>query len=454
MAIRERAFARVVAAFRRHGAVAIDTPVFELRETLTGKYGEDSKLIYDLADQGGEALSLRYDLTVPFARYVALHGVSSIKRYHVARVYRRDQPAMARGRFREFYQCDFDVAGAHPSMVPDAEVLAVLSEVLDDLGLTEHTVKLNHRGLLDALMAVAGVPAAAFRATCSAIDKLDKEPWAAVRREMVVDKGLPEAVADKIGEFVVLRGEPRTLLAELTAQGHALGSHPAAAAALADLALLFDYLEDMGALGRISFDLSLARGLDYYTGVIYEAVLAGAEVGSIAAGGRYDGLVGMFAGRAVPAVGVSIGIERVFTILEGRLRAEAAAKGGTLRESATTVLVASAGAGMQRARMALAAALWREGVAAEFGFKPAAKVADQLAAALRAGVPFLALLGPDELARGVVKLKDLAAGTEEEVPAAELPRLVRARAAALGEREVVYRQEEGGGNAAAPAAQE
>jgi histidyl-tRNA synthetase len=334
-------------------------------------------------------------------------------------------------------------------MVPDAEVLAVLSEVLDDLGLTEHTVKLNHRGLLDALMAVAGVPAAAFRSTCSAIDKLDKEPWAAVRREMVVDKGLPEAVADKIGEFVVLRGEPRALLAELTAAGHALGSHPAAAAALADLALLFDYLEDMGALSRISFDLSLARGLDYYTGVIYEAVLAGAEVGSIAAGGRYDGLVGMFAGRAVPAVGVSIGIERVFAILEGRLRAEAAAKGGTLRESATTVLVASAGAGMQRARMALAAALWREGVAAEFGFKPSAKVADQLAAALRAGVPFLALLGPDELARGVVKLKDLAAGTEEEVPAAELPRLVRARAAALGEREVVYRQEEGGEAAAA-----
>jgi histidyl-tRNA synthetase len=438
MAIREEAFSKIVAVFKRHGAVSIDTPVFELRETLTGKYGEDSKLIYDLADQGGEALSLRYDLTVPFARYVALHGVTNIKRYHIAKVYRRDQPQMARGRFREFSQCDFDVAGAYATMVADAEVIKVLVEILTDLQLGQFTVKLNHRGLLDAVMALAGVPPQKFRPICSAIDKLDKEPWAAVRAEMVDDKGLPPAAADRIGELVQLRGAPRALLAELCAEGQALGAHPGAAAALAELRILFDFLDDMGALGPVSFDLSLARGLDYYTGVIYEAVLEGAAVGSIAAGGRYDGLVGMFSGKEVPAVGVSIGIERVFAIVEGRLRAEAAAAGGTIRDTETQVLVASIGAGMQGRRMRVAAALWAAGVKAEFGFKPNPKMGDQLGAALKGGVPFMVLFGEDEVSRGVVKFKDLDAGTEEEVAEAALPALARARADAKGERRVVF----------------
>ncbi|GFR48349.1 hypothetical protein Agub_g10236, partial [Astrephomene gubernaculifera] len=310
MAIREKAFAMITSVFKRHGAVAIDTPVFELRETLMGKYGEDSKLIYDLADQGGEILSLRYDLTVPFARFAAVHSIGNIKRYHIGKVYRRDQPQMNRGRFREFFQCDFDIAGAYAPMVADAEVLKVLTEILTDLRLGPYVVKLNHRGLLDAMLAVAGVPPQKFRPICSAIDKLDKEPWEAVRAEMVGDKGLPEEVADKIGEFVVLRGEPLALLAQLSAPDHPLAQHPQGKAALDELSAMCGMLDAMGALGPLSLDLSLARGLDYYTGVIYEAVLQGANVGSIAAGGRYDKLVGMFSGKDVPAVGVSIGIER------------------------------------------------------------------------------------------------------------------------------------------------
>ena len=122
MRIREQVFAAIRRIFKRHGGVEIDTPVFELKEVLTGKYGEDSKLIYDLADQGGELLSLRYDLTVPFARFLAMSSVGNIKRYHIAKVYRRDQPQLNRGRFREFYQCDFDIAGSYSVMVPDAEV--------------------------------------------------------------------------------------------------------------------------------------------------------------------------------------------------------------------------------------------------------------------------------------------------------------------------------------------
>ena len=145
MVIREEAFSTIKRIFKRHGAVEIDTPVFELKETLTGKYGEDSKLIYDLADQGGELLALRYDLTVPFARFLALNSVGNIKRYHIAKVYRRDNPVMSKGRFREFYQCDFDIAGLYPPMIADAEVLTVASEILSELKIGDFMIKLNHR---------------------------------------------------------------------------------------------------------------------------------------------------------------------------------------------------------------------------------------------------------------------------------------------------------------------
>jgi histidyl-tRNA synthetase len=440
MAIREVAFNKITSVFKRHGAVSIDTPVFELRETLTGKYGEDSKLIYDLADQGGELLSLRYDLTVPFARYVALNNIANIKRYHIAKVYRRDQPQMNRGRFREFFQCDFDIAGAYSTMVPDAEVLKVLVEILDDLSLGEYEVKLNHRKLLDAMLDIAGVPPQKFRPICSAIDKLDKEPWEVVRAEMTEEKGLPADVADRIGEFVVLRGKPMDLLNKLTdeAERHPLAIHPESAAALAELKILFEFLEGMGALGPIVFDLSLARGLDYYTGVIYEAVLIGGNVGSIAAGGRYDKLVGMFSGKEVPAVGVSIGIERVFAIMEAQMRAEAAAANGTIRETETQVLVASIGNGLQKQRMNLASKLWAAGVKAEFGFKPNPKMADQLGYALKAGIPYMALFGEDEITQGVVKLKDLDAGIEEVVAESELAAVALARVATKGDRRVVF----------------
>lgn len=304
MAIREKVFATITNVFKRHGAVTIDTPVFELKvrspsrvvvlcsrvrlqpcgscatyvfggrsvrtestgldasqETLLGKYGEDTKLIYDLADQGGEPLALRYDLTVPFARYVAMNNVSMIRRYQIARVYRRDQPALSKGRYREFYQCvragcivsrcfvcvcraareqwtsltvwdaqDFDVAGNFPSMQPDAEVLKVMTEILDDLEIGSFVIKvrrrkycgvvagcrrrvcadnmqINHRRLLDAILSVAGVPSTKFRSICSSVDKLDKEKWEDVRAEMVDEKGITSEAADRIGEYVRRSGK-------------------------------------------------------------------------------------------------------------------------------------------------------------------------------------------------------------------------------------------------------
>ncbi|KAF2297055.1 hypothetical protein GH714_016170 [Hevea brasiliensis] len=188
MAIRERAFSIITEVFKRHGATALDTPAFELRETLMGKYGEDSKLIYDLADQGGELCSLRYDLTVPFARYVAMNGITSFKRYQIAKVYRRDNPS--KGRYREFYQCDFDIAGQYEEMGPDFEIVKILTELLDELDIGDYEVKLNHRKLLDGMLEICGVPAEKFRTICSSIDKLDKQSFEQVKKEMVPAVGV------------------------------------------------------------------------------------------------------------------------------------------------------------------------------------------------------------------------------------------------------------------------
>ncbi|GJQ87544.1 hypothetical protein Trydic_g15857, partial [Trypoxylus dichotomus] len=155
MVIRQRVLEKVVSVFKRHGAESIDTPVFELREVLMGKYGEDSKLIYDLKDQ-------------------AMNKITNIKRYHIAKVYRRDNPSISRGRYREFYQCDFDIAGAYDPMIPDAECVKIMQEILDSLDIGSYTIKLNHRLLLDGMFEACGVPSDKFRSICSAVDKLDK----------------------------------------------------------------------------------------------------------------------------------------------------------------------------------------------------------------------------------------------------------------------------------------
>ncbi|XP_016098509.1 histidine--tRNA ligase, cytoplasmic-like [Sinocyclocheilus grahami] len=332
MAIREKVFNIIISCFKRHGAETIDTPVFELKETLTGKYGEDSKLIYDLKDQGGELLSLRYDLTVPFARYLAMNKITNIKRYHIAKVYRRDNPAMTRGRYREFYQCDFDIAGQYDAMIPDAECLKIVYEILNELDLGDFRIK--------------------------------------------------------VGCWVV-------------------------------------------------FDLSLARGLDYYTGVIYEAILsqtipalvstpaeqngadeAGVSVGSVAGGGRYDGLVGMFdpKGRKVPCVGVSIGIERIFSIMEQK--AEASSE--KVRTTETQVLVASAQKNLLEERLKLTNALWNEGIKAEVLYKKNPKLLSQLQHCEETGIPLVAILGEQELKDGVVKLRNVVSREEVDVPRADL----------------------------------
>ncbi|SCZ99565.1 BZ3500_MvSof-1268-A1-R1_Chr3-1g06104 [Microbotryum saponariae] len=450
MILRQQIFKKITDVFELHGGVTIDTPVFELKEILSGKYGEDSKLIYDLQDQGGELCSLRYDLTVPFARFLAMNGAKfpQIKRYHIAKVYRRDQPAMSKGRMREFYQCDFDIAGAnYDKMLPDAEILTIACQVLDALEIGEYTIKLNHRKILDGLFAVCGVPLDKTRTISSAVDKLDKSPWSEVKREMTEEKGLDPQVADKIGEYVKLKGG-KELVDRLLADAH-LPTNKSAKEGIEEMGLLFKYLDIFGVTDRMSFDLSLARGLDYYTGIIYEAVTEGSAppppsstaalpsidpssaasagptpkpkaaatigadgepeldestvgVGSIAAGGRYDELVGMFSGGgasgAIPCVGISFGVERLFSLL--------LAKGQeSKRGKNTEVYVMSLGDGLLEERMKVCKDLWEAGIKAEFMYKKKPKRPAQFDYVDKERIPFAVIVAPDEMERGEIRIK-------------------------------------------------
>lgn len=457
MTIRNAMFDTLTKVFKRHGGVTIDTPVFEMREILTGKYGEDSKLIYNLEDQGGELTSLRYDLTVPFARFVAMNNIQNIKRYHIAKVYRRDQPAMTKGRMREFYQCDFDIAGSYDKMVPDAEILSIAVEGLTSLGIEKFTIKVNHRKILDGLFQMCGVKDEDIRKVSSAVDKLDKSPWEAVKKEMVVEKNQPEEVADKIGEYVRIKGDYKSVLQQLKSD-EKLMENSSAAEGINDMETALPYLEAFAVTQYLSFDLSLARGLDYYTGLIYEAVTdvsapppsteqqegaagdskaakkkkakAGLDeddnsenvgVGSVMAGGRYDQLVGMFAGASgkkkevsIPCIGTSFGVERLFSIIKSKQDLYERA-----RPSDTQVFIMAFGGGPEwdgflAQRMAVAKRLWDGGVETEYLYKAKPKSQKQFEAAEKSGCPFAVILGQDEYPKGVVKIKELGLGEESD----------------------------------------
>lgn len=333
-----------------------------------------------------------------------------VSRYQIAKVYRRDQPAISRGRYREFYQCDFDIAGEYEPMTADAEILLIIIEAFEALQM-DITVKINHRSILDGMFAVAGVPEDKIRSISSAVDKLDKLPWGQVKQEMVEQKGLPESAADQIGQFVQNRGTLAEILDRLK-EDEILTSNKDMKAGIDDMSLLLSYLEAYNIADKVSFDLSLARGLDYYTGVIFEVVTsfldsnhAGKEkepqVGSIAAGGRYDNLVGMYCDRNVPCVGISFGVERIYTILNARRPKK---KGETaMAQDLDVYVVAAGGGGFLLERMAICGQLTKAGIRAAFLRKAKPSLRSQFNAARKASLTVI--LGPEELAAGNVMLK-------------------------------------------------
>ncbi|CAF4970016.1 unnamed protein product [Rotaria sp. Silwood1] len=450
MKIREEVFHIIINCFKQHGANTIDTPVMELTTLLKEKYGEDSKLIYELKNHDNEeTLALRYDLTVPFARYISQNKISTMKRYHIGKVYRLDNPKMTRGRYREFYQCDFDIAGYYDSMIPDAECIKIVGEILDKLALGQYKIYINHRKLLDAIFTVCGVPNKLFRSLSTTVDKLDKNPWEIVRNEMINEKGLSPEIVDKISRYLHMHGNVN--LIEQLRNDSQLSSEKLAIEALNDLELLFRYLTLFNIMDKVIFDLKLARGLDYYTGVIFEAVLTQYQynpqldddqiaVGSVAGGGRYDELVEKLdpKQKRVPCIGLSIGVERIFSIKEHQLRVQSKLQSKTIE---TEVYVASAEKNFLEERMKLCTYLWDNGFKTEMAYKYNPKLLDQLQYCEKNQIELCVIIGSSELETGTIKIRDVITRNEFVIPREQLADEIRIHLKKVRQRLAENKQE-------------
>lgn len=419
MILRQRIIGIARDVFERHGFEPLDTPALEALEVLTGKAGENEQLMYHFEDAGGREVGLRYDLTVPLARVVAMHQnelVFPFKRYHIAPVWRADNPQ--RGRFREFWQCDADIAGS-ASPLADAEVIAIMAEVLEALGLPEFTIRISHRRLLESLGRAAGVPEAHASALYRSIDKLDKIGPEGVARELQAT-GITDNQAHELLALVTMRGEPLALLGGLRGE---LEDIEGAATAIAELEQIFDVLPDFGvAPDRYALDLSLARGLAYYTGPVFEAAVTRPNIGSVGGAGRYDGLVGAFAGRDIPATGMSLGLERIIEVVRehGLMPLPA-----SVAQVAVVLFPETTGAAAR-----LASSLRESGLSVDLSLQPNRSVGEQLKLADRKGIPLAVILGANEVESGAAAVKDLRGGEQVAVPLDGLAETLRERLAA------------------------
>jgi len=455
---RNRVFSLLRETFERYGFEPLETPAVENTAVLEGKYGEEGeKLLFRILRRGqaleraaakiapGEpgngtdgtaaeldaaALSrilsdeaLRYDLTVPFARVIAAHQndlALPFRRYQMQPVWRAERPQ--RGRFREFYQCDVDCVGS-ASVTVEAEMLAMVNEVFTKLGFTDFVIRVNHRKLLSALLESEGVPPGLRSGVLVAIDKLDKIGVEGVHGELE-RQGVPAETVGRLLEAISITGSPDEVVRRLRERTR-LAQSEAGSAALVDLADFFGYLAAMGVpSARYAFDISTVRGLSYYTGIIYETYAAGAPVGSLCSGGRYDELIGQFTGRDLPCVGISFGIDRIFTAMEilGLSADEVA--------TATQVLVTLLGKPNVATSFQVAAALRDAGIRTEVYADEARPLKAQLAFANKKGIPLVAIVGDAEREAGAATLKDLQSGEQKTLPvvAAVVAAVERARA--------------------------
>ena len=411
---REFVVGTVRRVYEQYGYEPLETPEFENIETLLGKYGEEgNRLIFKILRRGehagtGEAdLALRYDLTVPLARVVAQYQNELprfFKRYQIQPVWRADRPA--RGRFREFYQCDIDAIGSTSPMV-EAEQLGAVSEVLTRLGFGDFVIRLNHRLVLSGLLDAAGVAETQQNDALVALDKLDKIGKEGVADEFAA-RGIPRTVAETCLEaFDVAQDErPVETLGRLD---RLLG---AGAAAIANLRAVVSLADSTAAAGRLRVDLSLARGLSYYTGAIMEIAVPDLT-GSLGGGGRYDNLVGMFLGRDVPACGFSLGLERLIVVMTERKMFPAKVSRG-----AVDVMIAVLHENLRSDALKLAAELRVEKLRVDIYPDAGPKLDKPLKYASSRSVPVLAIVGEDEHARGEVAVRDLQTRQQENAPRA------------------------------------
>ena len=410
----------IAEVFQRFGFEPLDTPVLELRETLFGKYGEDAESLIFSAQHGRskDSLAMRYDLTVPLARVVAQYESQlslPFKRYHIAPVFRGERPQ--RGRYREFYQCDADIVGV-ASVAADAEVITMMQRILSRLGFPQFSIKINHRKTLTAIGAYAGVPDQQLPDLYRSVDKFDKIGAEGVRDELV-SRGISQDAVERMLDLLLAHESGGDGLALL---GDALGRGDNG---LDDLRQLAGYLADADVpTGSFAFDFTLARGLGYYTGPIFETVIQKPNLGSITGGGRYDELIGMFRKGSLPTTGTSFGIERIIDLMDA-LDLYPAHLGGTLVQALVTVFSGET----QRDSMRIANCLRDAGINTELYFQ-ARKLGRQFSYADKKGIPVVAVAGPDEIAAGAVKLRRLRDGAEKMVALGDAADAVKALLAA------------------------
>jgi len=405
---RERVLEAARRVYRSYGFAPIDTPALEYADVLLGKAGgETERQVYRFRDQGDRDVALRFDLTVPFARYAAQHvtrpdcGVP-FKRYAMGPVWRGENTSP--GRYREFWQCDFDTIGTTATSA-DAEVVLVVHDLFAALEIERFTIRLNNRLVLTGVLETVGVADKAAELLRS-LDKLAKAGREGVIAEMVREAGVTTEQAGQVLALAETEGSNADILAQIEAQ---FGANPKAAEGIAKLREVLATAAAVGIPeGRVRLDLSIARGLDYYTGTIYETFLDDLPgIGSVCSGGRYDNLAGLYTNAVLPGVGASLGVDRLLTAM-GELNHPWLASGkATPADVLVVVFDAKYGTLYQRAAQELRAA----GVATEV-YPEAKKPKVQFEYANRRGFRVALIGGPDEFAAGLWKVKDLRARTE------------------------------------------
>ncbi|MGQ9729789.1 MAG: histidine--tRNA ligase [Candidatus Zipacnadales bacterium] len=410
-AVRKEIVRIIAETFERFGFGPLETPALEYATTLEGKYGpEAERLIYkfDQHRDPAKALALRYDFTVPLARVIAMNpelqrGI--FRRYQIGPIWRRDRPQ--KNRYREFVQCDVDIIGVE-SVTADAEIIACLTACLENLRLAELRTRLNNRKILNGLAQAIGAGELAEEMMRS-LDKLDKIGQQGVQAELQ-EKGFTDTQVTRIFEIGGLRGSNEEKLAAAEAL---IGSVSVAHEGIAELRLMLECLAAMGVPDeRVVVDLSLARGLEIYTGPVYEIEVPGLQTPSIAGGGRYDRLIGIFLDRDIPATGASFGLDRVANAMQ-ELDILPSPKGRC------QVLVTIFDESTRLASLSAAAELWRAGINTEI-FQGHGALREQFGYADRRGIPFAIVIGPDEQAKGTVTIRDLHSRTQNTVPLGQM----------------------------------
>lgn len=434
MARRNYIFDTIKAVFKLYGYQPIETPAMENLSTLMGKYGEEGdKLLFKILNSGDfisgvsdelfaeknsnkvtsviSEKGLRYDLTVPFARFVVQHQneiVFPFKRYQIQPVWRADRPQ--KGRYREFYQCDVDVIGSD-SLLNEAELVQIIDEVFGRLNIAI-LIKINNRKVLSGIAEIIG-EAEKITDITVAIDKLDKIGLENVNTELA-EKGVSADAIEKLQPILHLKGNTADKLGQLK---KILAPSEIGQKGIDELTTLFEYIENLGLAGKTELDLTLARGLNYYTGAIFEVKATDVAIGSVCGGGRYDDLTGIFGLPGVSGVGVSFGAERIYDVLT-QLEAFPPETSG-----ATKVLFINFGETEEAYCLPIVAGVRAAGVSAEI-YPDRAKMKKQMDYANRKEIPFVAIAGESEISQDKITLKNMASGEQQLVSPKELIKIL------------------------------